>query len=403
VTGLAYTDARGRIFFDDTRAPLADGGIERAPRREELIPAPPGTVTAMLPGRAPLMLGGAVAARRTALAALLPAGYTRLLLPAYRRQADAPALPLFGYTFAGVIDDELYVAAMRTDESEDWTPRYFADGELDALLHARQATDPRNRTLAQLAVCSRDYGCFTAQNLFLERGEAALPVSPTCNAGCVGCISELPPEAGLPSPQTRVAFEADADDVARIAIHHLERVPDGIVSFGQGCEGEPLLRVTTIEQAIAKIRAERDNGTINLNTNGSLPKSLQRLIDAGLQAVRISLNAFRPAVYAAYYRPVGYDLDDVLASIALAVDHGLRVSINYLTHPGVTDDRAEVEAFERFLSAHRVALVQTRTLNIDPEVYFAHVGRPVDPLGMREALARIERLGIALGNFTHTH
>jgi len=46
--------------------------------------------------------------------------------------------------------------------------------------------------------------------------------------------------------------------------------------------------VTTIEQAIAKIRAERDNGTINLNTNGSLPKSLQRLIDAGLQAVRIS-------------------------------------------------------------------------------------------------------------------
>ena len=48
-------------------------------------------------------------------------------------------------------------------------------------------------------------------------------------------------------------------------------------------------------------------------------------------------------------------------------------------------------------------MVQTRTLNIDPERYFAHVGRPRDPLGMREALRRIERLGIALGNFTHTH
>ncbi|HEY0613244.1 MAG TPA: radical SAM protein [Candidatus Elarobacter sp.] len=403
MTGLAYTDSRGRIFYDETRSPIADGGIERPPRREELIPAPPGTVTTMLPGRVPLLSGGGAASRRTALAALLPAGYTRLLLPAYRRQADAPDLPLFGYTFAGVVDDELHVAAMRTDESEDWTPRYFREGELESLIRGRQAQDPRNRTLAQLGVCSREYGCFTAQNVFLERGEAALPVSPTCNAACVGCISELPPDAGMPSPQTRVAFEADAGDVARIAIRHLERVPDGIVSFGQGCEGEPLLRVTTIERAIASIRMARPNGTINLNTNGSLPKSLARLIDAGLQAVRISLNSFRPDVYAAYYRPAGYDLDDVLASIALAVQRGMRVSLNYLTHPGVTDERSEVEALERFLRAHPVAMVQTRTLNIDPERYFAQVGRPTDPVGMREALQRIERLGVALGNFTHTH
>ena len=243
MTGLAYTDARGRIFFDETRSPLADGGIEREPLREELIPAPRGTVTTMLPGRTPLLTGGRTApGKRTALGALLPAGYTRLLLPAYRHRDDAPPLPLFGYTFACVVDDELYVAAMRTDESEDWTPRYFADGELEGLLAKRQAQDPGNRTLAQLALCSRDYGCFTAQNVFLERGEAALPVSPKCNAACVGCISELAPDAGMPSPQTRVAFEADADAVARIAVHHLERVEDGIVSFGQGCEGEPLLR-----------------------------------------------------------------------------------------------------------------------------------------------------------------
>jgi pyruvate-formate lyase-activating enzyme len=402
VIGLAYSDVRGRIFFDETRSPLADGGIERAPLPAELIPAPRGTVTTMLPGRAPLLAGDRVAARRTALAALLPAGYTRLLLPAYRRRGGAPPLPLFGYTFACVVDDELHVAAMRTDESEDWTPRYFAEGELEGILARRQAEDPKNRTLAQLALCSSEYGCFTAQNVFLERGEAALPVSPRCNAGCVGCISELAADAGMPSPQRRVAFEADVDDVARIAIRHLERVPDGIVSFGQGCEGEPLLRVTTIERAIGKIRAVRGNGTINLNTNGSLPKSLRRLVDAGLQAVRISLNSFRKDVYAAYYRPTGYDLDDVLESIALAVRAGLRVSLNYLTHPGVTDERAEVETVERFLREHRVALVQTRTLNIDPERYFTTVGRPTDPLGMREALQRIERLA-PLGNFTHTH
>ncbi len=401
--GLAYTDTRGRVFFDENASPLADGGIVRAPARDELIPIPDGGVVTMLPGRSPRLAGGRTASRRTALGVLLPAGYTRTLLPAFEKRAGAPQLPLFGYTFACAVDDELMVAAMRTDESEDWQPRRFGTGELETILRDRLAADPRNRTLAQLAVCARDYGCFTAQNVFLERGEAAIPVAPKCNAACIGCISEQDAGSAIPSPQTRIAFEPDVVDLARIGAHHLARVDDGIVSFGQGCEGEPLLRSIEIARAIAAIRSERANGTINCNTNGSLPAALQRLIDAGLQAVRVSLNSFRPEVYAAYYRPTGYALDDVLASVALAVRSGLRVSLNLLTHPGVTDDRAEVEAAEAFLRAHPVALVQTRTLNIDPDVYFARVGRPAEPLGMREALERIRRIGISLGNFTHTH
>jgi pyruvate-formate lyase-activating enzyme len=401
--GLAYSDARGRVYFDATKTPLADGGIVRDVQPSELIPLPPGAIVSMLPGRSPTLAGGRTVPRRTALGVLLPAGYTRTLLPAFARKAGAPQLPLFGYTFACVVNDELAVAAMRTDEGEDWQPRHFAAGELEGIVAQRLAIDPRNRTLAQLSVCARDYGCFTAQNVFLERGEAAIPVAPKCNAACVGCISELDADSAIPSPQTRIAFEPDVADLVRIGVHHLERVPDGIVSFGQGCEGEPLLRSTAIAEAIERIRAERSNGTLNLNTNGSLTRSLQRLIDAGLQAVRVSLNSFRPEVYAAYYRPAGYALENVLESVALAADAGLRVSLNLLTHPGVTDERAEVEAMETFLRAHPVALVQTRTLNIDPDVYFARVGRPVEPLGMREALGRIAALGVALGNFTHTH
>lgn len=401
--GLAYSDARGRVYFDAAKTPLADGGRVRNAERDELIPLPDGAIVSMLPGRSPLLAAGRKVPRRTALGVLLPAGYTRTLLPAFVRKPDAPQLPLFGYTFAAVVDDALAVAAMRTDEGEDWQPRTFALGELEAIVARRIAADPRNRTLAQLSICAREYGCFTAQNVFLERGEAALPVAPKCNAACVGCISELDADSAIPAPQTRLAFEPDVDDLARIGVHHLERLDDGIVSFGQGCEGEPLLRAVAIADAIERIRAQRPNGTLNVNTNGSLPKSLRRLIDAGLQAVRVSLNSFRPAVYAAYYRPTGYTLEDVLESVALAVAAGLRVSLNLLTHPGVTDERAEVEAAEAFLRAHPVALVQTRTLNIDPDVYFARVGRPTEPLGMREALRRIAALGVPLGNFTHTH
>lgn len=400
--GLAYCDKRGRIYFDEDVEPLADGGVIRNAAEEELIAAPQGCVPMVLPGRRPLSTARYPNNRYT-LAVALPAGYTRLLVPAYTKDAGAPALPLFGYTFACVVGDELHVAAMRTDESEDWTPRYFAEGELELLLQERIALDPQNRVLQQVALCSREYGCFTAQNVFLERGEAALPVSPKCNARCVGCISELAPEAGVPSPQARIAYETSAEELARVAVHHLERVADGMVSFGQGCEGEPLLRSITIARAIELIRERVTGGTINLNTNGSMPQALQRCIDAGLQAVRVSLNSFRPDVYAAYYRPQGYGLADVFESIRIASQAGLRVSVNYLTHPGVTDDEREVEAMTGFLSGVRVDMLQTRTLNIDPEWYFAAAGRPERAIGMRAAIARIAQCGVAVGNFTHTH
>ena len=292
---------------------------------------------------------------------------------------------------------------MRTDEGEDWQPRTFALGELELLVERRVSAANGNRVLAQLATCSLEYRCFTAQNVFLERGEAALPVSPSCNARCVGCISEQEPETGVPSPQLRIAEEMTARDLASIAVHHLERVPDGIVSFGQGCEGEPLLRSIAIARAIETIRASRPNGTINLNTNGSLPSALQRCIDAGLQAVRVSLNSFRPRVYGAYYRPIGYSLDDVFASIRTASDAGLRVSLNLLTHPGVTDDASELAAMREFLNGVKVDMIQTRTLNIDPEWYFDTVGRPSNPAGMREAIAQMRASGTRVGNFTHTH
>ena len=400
--GLAYCDKAGRIFYDEKREPLADGGIVRGVTDDELLPAPPGTVPMVLPARHP-RLRKSVAHRRQTLAVMLPSGYTRLLLPAYERDADAPALPLFGYTFACAIDEQLHVAAMRTDESEDWQPRHFRPGQLENLVEKRLKTGAQNRVLRQLAKCSLDYHCFTAQNVFLERGEAALPVSPACNARCVGCISEQEPGSGVPSPQTRIAEEMTARELAQIAIHHLERVPDGIVSFGQGCEGEPLLRSVAIAKAIDLIRRDRANGTINLNTNGSLPLALQRCIDAGLKSVRVSLNSFRPEAYAAYYRPIGYDLSDVFASIRLASEAGIRVSLNLLTHPGVTDDVAELEAMRAFLRTAKVDMIQTRTLNIDPEWYFETVGRPAEVAGMREAIAEMRGAGVRVGNFTHTH
>src|SRR6266513_4281008 len=100
---------------------------------------------------------------------------------------------------------------------------------------------PRNRIIAQHAHCALDYSCPTASNLFFGRWEMAIAVSPGCNARCIGCISKQEEEY-LISPQDRLTFIPSVDEIVEIAVPHLESAENAIVSFGQGCEGEPLLQ-----------------------------------------------------------------------------------------------------------------------------------------------------------------
>ena len=115
------------------------------------------------------------------------------------------------------------------------------------------------------------------------------------------------------------------------------------------------------------------------------------------------MNSARPAAYAAYYRPRGYGFEDVRKSLQAARDAGIAISLNLLTHPGVTDDADEMKSFDRLLRDFSISMVQTRTLNVDPAEYFAAVGRPAQPtLGMGAWLSRLasEFPTLRLGNFT---
>ena len=390
---------------------VADGGILEPARRSRFIPLPEGALLVTLPGRSVV---GMRDGRRTtlhdvrgesidAVAAALPLGYTRTLLPAFETRAGAPPLPLYGYTAVAWDGKQLCAAAVRTDALETWDPQAHADERVGAGIAARMREFPGNALIVQLARCATEYGCFTAQNVFLRAGEAAVAVSPSCNARCIGCISEQEPDSGVASAQQRVRRVPRVEEIAAVAVAHLEADPDAIVSFGQGCEGEPLLAAPRIAQAIARIRAQTQRGTLHCNTNASRPKALGALFDAGLQSIRVSLNSARQDVYAAYYRPQGYSFEDVCASLRLAGDRGAAISLNLLTHPGVTDDPEEVEAFDALLSRYPISMVQTRTLNVDPAVYFEAVGRPRrKPLGMDAWLRRLRTTfrNVRVGNFT---
>ena len=387
-----------------------DDGRVRSARHSDFRPLPAGSLLLTLPGRSAfaydgerrVVLDDLEGVHVNAMAVALPLGYTRGLLPAYESRLDAPTLPLYGYTAAAWDGAGIVAAALATDSLASWSPEQHDDGPVRAGIGARVAEFGDTPLLRQLTRCATEYGCYTAQNVFLRTGEAAVPVSPACNARCIGCISAQDPDAGFVSAQERVRTTPSMDEIVELAVAHLDGGGD-IVSFGQGCEGEPLLAAPRIASAIRAIRRRTASGTVHCNTNASSPRALAQLIDAGLQSVRVSLNSARPTAYEAYYRPRGYGLHDVGASLRIASDAGIAISLNLLTHPGVTDAPDEIRSFEVLLNDYSISMVQTRTLNVDPAEYFAAVGRPAQqPVGMDAWLARLAANfpNVRIGNFT---
>jgi molybdenum cofactor biosynthesis enzyme MoaA len=269
--------------------------------------------------------------------------------------------------------------------------RHYDDRELLPRMQARLKGHGDNPILAQLARCATEYHCLAAKNLFLERWEAPLPVANSCNSACVGCLSWQPSTACASSHQ-RIRYAPTAAHVVDVALPFLTQVPEAIVSFGQGCEGEPLLLADVITEAVRRIRATTDRGTINCNTNGSLPRRVEQIAKAGLDSIRISLNSALGQTYTAYYLPRSYRWEDVRASIGLAKASGLYTTLNYLVFPGVTDREEELDAFLGLLRETRADMVQMRNLSIDPELYLRTVpparGRCV---GIRTVLRTIRR------------
>jgi len=338
-----------------------------------------------------------------AVGALVPPGWTRTYLPG-EVKAHGPLLPQWAYTAAAWEAGGPVAWAVHTDRRTHWNPERFSTPELRARVRSARGADPDNRVLRQLETCALVYRCFTSQNVFYGRDEGALPVSTICNAACVGCISDQP-EDGPPASHTRIEDGPSAEELARVAVAHLRSAgPRAMVSFGQGCEGEPLTRWRIIAEAIRLIRRQTSAGSLHINTNASLTAGLGALYDVGLDSIRVSLNSAVADLYEAYYRPEKYGWKDVEASIALSRERGAYLALNLLTFPGVTDREGEVEALLALIRRHRVDQVQTRSLCIDPLQYLEVArdrGAGGRPVGIRRML-RILREGapwMRVGNF----
>jgi pyruvate-formate lyase-activating enzyme len=364
----------GQLYDHPELLMLCRKGRELAlPRPDELIPLPPESELFLLERRHAVGLnpdtGELEVMEEPAVAAFISPGHTVCGTSVYQSEEDADVLPLFAYGAVGFADDTFWVCARKVDQDRR---QIFAN--IDPKRIRQGATNwmkrfPKNRLVRHLAGCALTYGCPAAKNMALGRFECPLPTARTCNAACVGCISLQPEDSGFPSTQERIAFAPDPGEISEIMLAHGKKAKNPIYSFGQGCEGEPLTEAKAIAESIAAFRAGGGQGTVNINTNASLPQTMEPLAEAGLDSIRCSLNSARPETYARYYRPKGYGFDDVVRTITLAKERGIFVSLNLLFFPGFTDTEAETEALGDLIEHHHVDFVQLRNLNLDPELY----------------------------------
>jgi len=403
---LVIADKTGKIFDHPRLGMVGRSGADVVDvPDDELIRIPEGTKLFTMPGSHPVAQDDRLRARRpvkrvritgrslacSTVAAFLPPGYTRTLLPAASYASPQPPLPLWPYTAVGWDGGAFVATAIRTDPMDHSAAEHYDDRKLLPLIGERLVRSPNNPILQQLVRCATEYHCLAAKNLFLGRWEAPLPVANACNSVCVGCISWQPSTAAKASHE-RIRYAPTAQDIVEVALPFLASVPEAIASFGQGCEGEPLLQSDVIAEAIRIIRASTDRGTLNLNTNGSLPRRVEQIARAGLDSIRISLNSVLGPTYEAYYQPRFYRFEDVTESIRRSKALGLYTTVNYLVFPGVTDLEEEVEGLLALIAETGLDMIQMRNLSIDPELYLRTLPPPRGKaLGIRKVLQAIRR------------
>ncbi len=378
---ILYSDGDGNIFEDTTLYAVGRMGWDAVPVPEdEWIELPEGGSLYELPGRKGIGIdietgGMRLCEKGWAVAAFIPPAHTGLYIAAYETQADAPTLPLFCYTAASWLNDKFYVPAVRIEQDIRQESAGFDDAKVQIGVKDMLAHYPQNRLVQHLANnCALTYHCPAARNYFMGRWECPVPSSPACNANCIGCISFQPEEETIVSTQDRLQFKPTAEEIVEFTVPHLETAPYPIISFGQGCEGEPLLMWETIKKSIIEIRKHTSKGSININTNGSKPAAVEELMKAGLNSIRVSTNSARADIYTKYYQPNNYRFEDIVESLRVVDRYNGWSSINYFVFPGMTDSIAEYEALRELIKTTNLKMIQWRNFNIDPDWYLGKMG-----------------------------
>jgi GTP 3',8-cyclase len=201
-------------------------------------------------------------------------------------------------------------------------------------------------------------------------------VTDKCNLRCVYCM----PEGGLPwlKREEVLSYEEIASIVraaARVGVRSIRLTG-----------GEPLLR-RDLDRLIAAIAAIDGIDDISLSTNGLLlEEQAQRLAEAGLRRINLSLDTLQPERFESIARRRG--LDAVLRGLDAAVAAGLSpVKLNCVVMRGQNDDE-----LADFAALTRERPIYVRFIEVMP--VHENLGLQKDAyIASEDVLARLAAIG----------
>jgi cyclic pyranopterin phosphate synthase len=181
-----------------------------------------------------------------------------------------------------------------------------------------------------------------------------IAITEKCNLRCTYCM----PEEGVDFKNGEQILTTD--EILRI-VDVLARMGVKKVRF---TGGEPLVRKDIVELVKGAANTPGIKG-VHMTTNGIIfPKYAQRLLDAGLTGVNISLDTLKPGKFKEITRRKGED--KVLESIETAQAMGFpRVKVNNVAMRGFNDD--EFETFCELTKDNRVTVRFIEFMPFDSE------------------------------------
>lgn len=203
-------------------------------------------------------------------------------------------------------------------------------------------------------------------------GRVHLPVAPRCNIQCAFCERKVCASLTMQHPgwALRLLSLADAVDlVRRLASSR----PGESFVVGVAGPGEPLANRGTFE-ALGAVHREFPALLKCISTNGLLlEESLPRLLDVGVSALTVTVNALDGRVGQEIYAWVRHEgtvyrgreaaevlIGAQLRGIRAALDAGLALKVNTVLIPGVNDQH--VTALARLLREMGVPLMNLMPL-----------------------------------------
>ncbi|MBC7234318.1 MAG: radical SAM protein [Chloroflexi bacterium] len=200
---------------------------------------------------------------------------------------------------------------------------------------------------ARAQVAAR-HPCFD-ERAHAQVGRVHLPVAPRCNIQCAFCERRLCANLIMQHPgwAREVLRPAEALERVRCLVREHERQPFVV---GVAGPGEPLANEETFE-TLAAVHREFPHLLTCLSSNGLLLQdSLPRLLDVGVQALTVTINAADPQVAAQIYLWARYQgrlyrgleaatllIEKQFAGLCAALSADLAVKVNTVFIPDVND------------------------------------------------------------------